>query len=124
LARNILQSKELLFYKEPLVFGSQEKSTYVNKKRKYINTASCEFLKIWPNPAQDYLIIDFSVKPIKNHLTLTITNTNGLIYLQLILKKYQDQMVYITKNLPKGTYILTLHSADRPIESKKFIIIR
>jgi len=123
LARNALISAGHSCYYEPLVFDSGLKSTKNNNNRKKHRIASREIFRVFPNPANNFVIVDYKVHPDYVNLTLCISSINGNTCDLVRLNKYQDQKIYNTTALDPGSYILTILADGLHLTPQKLIVI-
>jgi hypothetical protein len=122
LCRNALHATGFLTYSEPLLFDSELKLTEKDNKRTSGKPILGEYLRIWPNPARDYVIIDYKVKPNTKKIRITLTSINGKIYDNFQVINNQSQKVYSTAELYADSYIVALYGDDKLIQSKKLFI--
>lgn len=85
-----------------------------------------EQIMVYPNPAKDYLTIDFGeIKDISNKTSLYIYNQLGekfeVVKFDLLT---QNKFKIDLKNYPSGIYYLYIVNSFNVIKSKKFITIR
>ena len=87
-----------------------------------INTLAFEYqLKVYPNPANQFFIVDIPEEMINNEYTLEILNFKGLVYQQELNK----QQLYIHLNLiAAGTYTLLLKNSGGIIVNRRVIILQ
>ncbi len=123
LARNLLIAIDTLTYQEPYIFPDLLKSSDAyNEYWKLLNTDMPKYLKIHPNPAHDYIIIDYSLEYYKKSL-IEISDINGISIKTIEMKNEKNQLVIDTRKWNSGLYIATLKSNQKLIESIKFTII-
>jgi hypothetical protein len=82
-----------------------------------------KYLKIHPNPAHDYIIIDYSLEYYKKSL-IEITDINGISIKTIEVKNETNQLVIDTRKWNSGIYIATLKNNDKIIENTKFMIVK
>lgn len=78
-------------------------------------------VKIYPNPANDYFVLDFSnAQTVK---TIQIYNINGqLINVSVIQNKFDKMFMYSAAGLHKGVYIIRVVFDDNSVCMKKLIV--
>jgi len=81
-------------------------------------------LLIYPNPADEYLIVEYAIIESSEASLLTITNINGQVVHQEELNYPQDELVIITNKLPAGQYFCTLSNAIKTVKTEKFILAK
>jgi len=94
-----------------------------DKKRRPDIVPVGAYLRIFPNPSSDYVILSYKVKPAVKTYWIMVSRMNGTIVTQMELNKRQDQKVYPTRDLVTGSYIISLFGDGRLIQSQKLIII-
>ncbi len=82
-----------------------------------VNQNQEEFAKVYPNPFNDYLIVETEV--FSDH-SLNIINTNGQVVFQSQL--YEHESKIDISNIPGGIYILILKNKNGEIEWTKKLI--
>ena len=95
------------------------------RKPRSSHLSQYEALKLFPNPARDYVIIDFdlgSLKPEKGNGILRVSNIEGKEIETLSLNKTSDQVVFSVKDYKPGTYLFMLYYNGRMVDSKRLII--
>ncbi len=123
-ARNFLIASGLLNYNEPIVNESTLKSS---RKGKYHWTRSrtiASELKVFPNPAEDYIIVEYAQKKHADAVDLELFNSHGIKLQTYKLTKGIDQKIIYTGNLLPGGYLIQLVVNGTARESKKLIVIR
>ena len=82
-------------------------------------------LLIYPNPANDYVTIDYSVsKSDDADLSIIITDILGQQVYQEKLSYPQDEVVIMTNQLPQGQYFCILRDSNEVIKTDKFIVTK
>jgi len=123
-ARNILIGSGLMTYEEPLFCGSTLKSS---RKEKYHPTRShsieSEF-KVFPNPASDFIIVEYKNNSDKNEGLIRILDLEGRLLKSHPLKKKENQQIIPVIDLITGTYIVQFVSNRSSKGSQKVVIIR
>jgi len=125
-ARNILIIREALTYHEPILLPDNVKSSKEKKIIKMGRFVEKSYMKVFPNPAKQYLIVEYNLKDKfnnKNEVTLIVTNTNGHNMLQKILIKRQDQELIPTTTFSTGTYLCSISVNGKILDTKKFVIV-
>jgi hypothetical protein len=78
-------------------------------------------VKIYPNPANKYLIIEWGGNT-EELAELIIYNTLGQVVKQVTLSSSEKQQEISLPNLPSGMYICKLFSDNKSIYEEKIII--
>lgn len=78
-------------------------------------------LKIYPNPASDYINFEFEPSTAKE-LVLIINNTTGQNIHEIDLNSSSGRAVWVTNNIPSGMYFYQLSENKAIIETGKILI--
>jgi len=121
--RNILQITDTLKYSEPYILPDLEnKSSMVRikpERKKYEKN----LFKLYPNPASDYVIIEYQLKGTPRKGQILMYNSEGQLVKTMILNDTHDYLVISLKDLKSGTYFYRLVIDDKSVETKKLSII-
>jgi hypothetical protein len=123
-ARNILIASGLLTYEEPVYCGSTLKAS---RKEKYHWTRSHSidsYLKVFPNPAADFIIVEYKKNPYDSDGLIRILDIEGRIIKSQLLTKQENQLLIPITDLVSGTYIVQFVSNGSCKGSQKVIILR
>jgi len=123
-ARNILIASGLMNYHEPIINESTLKSS---RKGKYHWTRSRSIvskMKVFPNPAMDYIIVEYAHYDDSDEVQLTLFDSRGIKTGIFSLTKSKDQKVISTSDMPSGTYFIQLCVNGMPKATCKVVIIR
>ncbi|MEI6823528.1 MAG: T9SS type A sorting domain-containing protein, partial [Bacteroidota bacterium] len=117
-----LQFEEEFVYDEPIYTYEPETLRMAKPIRKTTTKPADEnYLKIKPNPADEYIVVSYSINGIVNEPKLFITDAMGRTLLVKNLSKTTDEQLLIIKDYAKGNYICTITNNGKPIKSGKFI---
>jgi len=122
-ANALLKLNGIDTYKEPVYFPD-EVETQLRLIQYTEEEVSEDRLLLYPNPANEYLIIDYAITKGSKDISLVITNTNGQIVHNESLDYVQDELVIITDKFPTGQYFCTLYDKDSIIKTDKFLLVR
>ncbi len=126
MAFNILLALNLESYDEPLYFPPSYKTTNAGIV-KLPNTEKTTYLKIFPNPASNYITIEYDLSEIgyyQNLASIRITDQQGRSLDKIECKNETDQFIYLTTKYNNGVYYCSLYNAVELIETVKFIILK
>jgi len=126
-AMNIMIAKGSLPYNEPILLPDNPKSSKEKKTTRTGKFVGTSYLKIFPNPAKQYLIAEFNLEDKKSYaspITIQITSIQGYNIETINLAKKQDQVLIITNNYKPGLYICSLIVNGKIIDSIRFAIIQ
>lgn len=105
-SRNILIASGLMAYEEPVISASELKSS---RKNRYHWTSSHSIessFKVFPNPASDFIIIEYKNNCYADEGLIQILDLNGRIIKSQLLKKKENQQIIPVTDLISGTYIV------------------
>lgn len=128
LSRNILIANNLITYAEPILLPDNTKSSKQrirHPKTGKINNES--FIKIFPNPAKQYVILEYNLKDkfqSGQSAIISIATLDGKHVETVQLGKQQDQILLNTSTYSSGTYIYTLLLSGKHLETQKVTITR
>jgi hypothetical protein len=122
LARNILLSENMITYDEPFIFPDQSLKSTKYKKHNSIIKITDNSLRLYPNPALNYVIVDYSVTESASNQSIKIIDISGRIYYELAYLEPKGYMIIPLKDLSNGIYIFQLCQNRLPVISKKLII--
>lgn len=97
------------------VVGTPSKITSIND----VKSGKKNTLKIWPNPATDYLSIDSDIEQYSGQTYISVTDLSGR---ELIKAKYTDRIDISA--LHNGIYVITLSFNGKPLGYSRFIKTR
>lgn len=83
------------------------------------NQPNQDYLRLFPNPAGDYVIAYYEIDLKYNVGEITINDMKGNILRSQIVSPGKNQVVFNLKNLPNGLYIFTLSANNQRLQSKK-----
>jgi len=89
------------------------------------NLPKDEALKLYPNPATEYVIVNFDLgktKAIDGAGILKIIALDGKLIESLPLTDARNQIVFPLIGYNPGTYVFTLYYDNKILESKRLII--
>jgi len=122
LTRNILLSENLISYNEPFIFPDQNLKSTKYKKHNSILTIADNSLKLYPNPALNYVIVDYSVAESASNQSIKILDISGRMCYDIAYLEPRGYMIIPLKDLSNGIYIFQLCQNRLPVISKKLII--
>jgi hypothetical protein len=122
LTRNILLSENLIRYNEPFIFPDQNLKSTEYKKHTSKITINDNSLKLNPNPALNYVMVDYTLAISSSLQTIKILDMSGRICLDISIYEKKGYKIIPIKNLSNGIYIFQICQNDTPVISKKLII--
>lgn len=124
-ARNILLALNELEYDKPILLPNLMKSAKAFEEyHELMNIQDPKQIEIYPNPSDDYVIIQYSLEIESNSAIIEVANINGTIVKAMNIYGKQDQLVVNTQNWKPGIYIATLKMNGNIKENAKFTIVK
>ena len=118
---NLLSALGKVVYAEPYILPvSGLKDSKVQWPK--VTKRESNSLKIYPNPACTYCIVEFELTDFQNGSTFKIIDNQGKIILSQALIKNHDYLVIPLVNFPSGLYICTIDSGGKLVKSAKLIV--
>jgi hypothetical protein len=122
LARNTLLAAGLTDYDEPIYLSDELKSTSINPVKPKNIADKNHRLKVFPNPAANYIIVSYDLTDLKGDFTLKICSTEGKPVYQQKIQGIKNQVIILTASFSSSLYYLQLFNGNHAIESINFII--
>jgi hypothetical protein len=122
LSRNILLSKNMISYSEPFIFPDPNLKSTKNKKHNSILTITDNSLKLYPNPALNYVIVDYSLEKSASRQNIRIVDMSGRKCYDQVIDRPRGFILMSITDLSDGIYILQICQNDKPVISKKLVI--
>ncbi len=121
---NILISTDRLVYSEPYTFPDtvSTKSTQVNESN--IDNSflkSSDFLRLYPNPAKEYITVEYQLPYSFKDGIIEIFNVNGLKIEVMKLGKSWGQKIIDLRTYKSGSFTIRLRNGGKTLQSIKFI---
>ncbi len=91
----------------------------VIKGQDYLNN---NFLKSYPNPAENYIQIAYTFPSNIREAQVSIYNIEGEVVRTYTIDNNYKELLIDTQEFSNGTYICQIHSSDLKIASTKFIV--
>lgn len=122
-AMNLLINSNEFYYREPLYFPDYTKTTIINKPFfKYEDIK--QFVNIYPNPCNDYIIVDYDLSQFSGILKLTIKDIISNNVYNTTLQNGRTQRIISLNNYKAGVYVLSITEGNNIIESSKLILLK
>jgi hypothetical protein len=122
LAMNLLQVADTLSYHHTYLLPTEGlKSTRIDRQRHVTENISAQ-LKVYPNPAGDYLVVEYPVEDEELPATIKVVDNNGFLRLQTTVQHQTGTAVLDTRSLSTGTYICHVTSNGKMVGVTKFVI--
>jgi len=120
MVRNLLVAIDTLTHNEPYYLPDILKSYEINAEyNRILNAEKPSFLNVHPNPANDYIIIEYKLQRVVPAV-IKITNLTGNLISTIKTVNNHDQVVLDTRDWKSGWYLATLQVNGKSIESTNF----
>ncbi len=121
-ARNLLINQGAMVYNEPYIFPDDNLKSGKVIRRKQAIEKSDVVLKVFPNPAVDYIIAEYQLDKHINKPLLNIIDVLGRNLQSVTLSCNKGYEVIPLNNIPPGIYTITLCTNGTKIKEAKIII--
>jgi hypothetical protein len=119
-ARNILIEVDSFEYSEPIILPeSGLKSGSIVFDLPDIKSFKPEYIKLYPNPAKDYIIVELLTGNIDG-ANISVYDNQGKHLLAGEIPGKKQHCILPIKNLKTGIYYLKIEMGGKTMESKKF----
>jgi hypothetical protein len=123
-ARGLLIANGLLVYDEPYINPDLTESSEVRNPVKNTIKPNKSLLKVYPNPAQDFITIEYNTNNDKANVVVELSDESGRkVYIQQLVRQL-DAIILDTRNFKSGNYIVKLVVDNKTANSVKDIIVR
>ncbi|MBC8319243.1 MAG: S8 family peptidase [Bacteroidetes bacterium] len=124
-ATNILCTVDTLSYKENYLLPTIGNKTGVVKRQRPNNKVfESNKLKVYPNPAKDYVIVEYQLAGNADRAVIKVIDNNGFIRQSIEQENNHGFMVIDTRDLETGTYICNVAANGKLVGVAKFIILQ
>jgi hypothetical protein len=121
-ARNLLIAAGLLQYQEPIILPDLTKSSKVRGGSYGKGQERPDMLKVSPNPAKDFIVVDYNTDGKKGEILLTVTDMKVYTVHSETFTSGRDQVVVGTTGWEKGTYVVSLTVNGKPVANSKVTV--
>lgn len=121
--RNMLIATDGLVYHEPYIFPdtSTNKSTRAESSFGVNNIDKEQYLKLYPNPAHDYMTIEFNLPYSAESIIAEIVTIQGKpVEIYRLNGNRGEKIIDMRKFIP-GTYLVRLWANGIVLETSKFV---
>ena len=123
-ARSLLVDYDTLTYNEPIAYPDVFKSApAANSVYNIFNSGKPDFIKVMPNPAKDYIIIEYELE-MRGEAQIRISDINGKPIHTVYTNEVHSQKIVNTSNWAQGIYIASLFTNNKLLQSVKFTIVK
>jgi len=121
-ANALLKLNGIDTYKEPVYFPDEvEQELRIAQYTE--EEISEDKLFVYPNPAKDYVIIEYATTVFPKELSIIITDLKGQIVYNKQLSYPQDELVITMDRFSTGQYFCTLKDGNKIIGTERFILV-
>ncbi len=114
-ARGLLMLNGASNYKEPVYLPD----VMVNRKMKTNNRLEeKEYMKVYPNPADKYITVEYSIATEDINVVLKVVNTESKIVFAKKLENPEDIILIDIRNFSQGNYIVYIEVQGKVVDSK------
>jgi hypothetical protein len=127
MARDILISSGLIEYQETINVTDLTKLTTaeVSDSKPAIKYSSYyEQLSIFPNPAVNYCLVEYTLPSSALKADICIHNINGIVVWQQNIFRAKDQLVIDLSGFSSGIYTISLRDAGKTVLSKTLSVTK
>jgi len=123
-ARNVLLALGEIAYKEPYIFPHESvKSSKIHHKSTSENQ-NTNLLKVYPNPARDYIIIEYALNIVFDNASVVLYDASGKTIRKFTISKTFDWLVLPLTEFRAGNYIGILRNGTMPVKTAKFVVMK
>ncbi|MCD4694677.1 MAG: T9SS type A sorting domain-containing protein [Bacteroidales bacterium] len=87
------------------------------------NIATENIIKVYPNPAKDYVSFEYNLPPANKSAVIEIFNTQGIKVKNFILSNTSGTKVWDTRQTIAGMYYYHIRSENNVIQRGKIVIM-
>jgi hypothetical protein len=122
-ARDLLINKDIIAYNEPYIFPENNLKSGKIIRNKQVTTRINADFKIYPNPAIDYVIIEYTGEKSNRFLSIEIIDAAGQIILKHNFEETSDIQVIPLSGVAPGAYTIHIIRDIWPHSNSKLIIL-
>lgn len=123
-ATNLLQTGDTLAYTENYLLPTTgNKTIRVKRRRPNTETFESNRLLVYPNPAKDYVIVEYELAGDVDKVVVKVIDNKGFLRSTIEQQNNHGFTVIDTRNLETGTYICHVAANGKLVGVAKFIII-
>jgi len=124
--QNILEANGISTYNEVVLIPGNTKSTVTARTKNPGTKLERNYLKVFPNPARDYIIVEYRYNELLTplqQLQISIISLDGKKVASRSVFNIHDQILLETASLTTGVYICDLSMGQKTIKSSMFSVI-
>ncbi|MDD3130399.1 MAG: C1 family peptidase [Bacteroidales bacterium] len=121
-ARDLLFATGFIDYQEPVVIPEILKSSEIYGNEKFSSHDAPEILNVFPNPASDYVVVEYNTAEYNGDVLLSIVDLAGKHVFSEVQNSVRNQKVISTNGWKSGVYLVTISVNGATINSRKLTI--
>ena len=123
-AANILKFADTLTYTEQYILPDASlKRGEVQRRSRYDKPVENSRLKVYPNPAHEYVIIEYALEGDGTGYMIKLADANGFLRQTIKPEANRGFAVMDTRRLETGTFIAIVSKDGKFVVSGKFIVV-
>ena len=123
--RNLLKFVDTLCYKEPYLTADTSMKTGKIRLRPSGSSKTHNELLVYPNPARNYFIVDFSGLNVDDDVVIAeVYSIDGKPFKEFIINSFSGFKVIDTRMWKPGAYVVSLKSRGKLSGAKTVLITR
>lgn len=123
--KNILLAvDENYAYKEPIIKAQSGSNARINNSKQEQTDILNTKVAVYPNPANEYLIVEYQLEQNESENLLSIYDAAGKVIYTLVITDSQNQLLLDTRNYKTGIYTCIFSMNGKTISTAKFNIVR
>ncbi len=99
-----------------------QKQEQIKACEAFARQKSTTSLKVYPNPAGDYLVVEYPVQEETSPVTIKVVDNNGFLRLTTTAPFSTGSAVLDTRSLGTGTYICHVSANGKLVGVTKFVV--
>ena len=123
-ALSLMIAHQLIDYQEPYLVPDLTKSVEVKKPKAKPAVDKTTLLKVYPNPANEFITIEYIADSAENQLMIEVIDEKGRLVYNTNLTRKIDQIIIDTRTFKSGNYFIRLVSGNKSIGNTSVIISR
>jgi hypothetical protein len=122
-ARNFLIHHGAMVYHEPYIFPDENlKSGKVIRRKQLTNESNFQF-KLYPNPASNYVIVEYELEQALGSPLITITDELGQLIRSISPSGVSGFQVISLSDIAPGVYLVRFSSGNKILKESKLVVI-
>jgi hypothetical protein len=122
MVRNVLIVTDSLIYHEPYLLPEEGLKTVQIKPKPIIEKPYGNKFSIYPNPAGNYIIIDYSLNHDPDNCYFQLIDSRGRLLKTIEIRDKEDYLLIPLSEWKSGLYLCRLYDSKKKMEVHKFIV--